>query len=204
MRDRGPPLRRPRRRPATRAPTHRRDRDGSGEVAETVARDDDRRAAGNGRGFTSSPLGERGRHDAVADVFVMIGILGVRRRHAAEHRSRPARVRRLPARLRHRRERRPDLPAFIGFSMITFAPPNATTQPRSVSRATNRALGFTTIVYALLYGPADRRGPPAIGDAGFTMITVAAMVGMADSVARRCTRRRGSPGAVRRRPVPWW
>jgi hypothetical protein len=63
----------------------------------------------------------------------------------------------------------------------------------------NRALGVTTIVYVLVavsvfgtltvaevvqYGPTAiaEAGRPALGDAGFTMIAIAAMVGMAGSV----------------------
>ena len=70
---------------------------------------------------------------------------------------------------------------------------------KDLPKAMNRALGVTTIVYVLVavsvfgtltvaqvvqYGPTAiaEAGRPALGDAGFTMIAIAAMVGMAGSV----------------------
>jgi amino acid transporter len=89
--------------------------------------------------------------------------------------------------------------AFLGFSVITFAAGDMRDPARDLPKAMNRALGVTTIVYVLVavsvfgtltvdevvrYGPTAiaEAGRPALGDAGFTMIAVAAMVGMAGSV----------------------
>jgi amino acid transporter len=89
--------------------------------------------------------------------------------------------------------------AFLGFSVITFAVGDMANPTRDLPKAMNRALGVTTIVYVLVavsvfgtltvdevvrYGPTAiaEAGRPALGDAGFTMIAVAAMVGMAGSV----------------------
>jgi amino acid transporter len=89
--------------------------------------------------------------------------------------------------------------AYLGFSVITFAAGDMRDPARDLPKAMNRALGVTTIVYVLVaisvfgtltvaevvrYGPTAiaEAGRPALGDAGFTMIAVAAMVGMAGSV----------------------
>jgi len=89
--------------------------------------------------------------------------------------------------------------AYLGFSVITFAVGDMRDPARDLPKAMNRALGVTTIVYVLVaisvfgtltvdevvqYGPTAiaEAGRPALGDAGFTMIAVAAMVGMAGSV----------------------
>ena len=89
--------------------------------------------------------------------------------------------------------------AFLGFSVITFAVGDMRDPARDLPKAMNRALGVTTIVYILVavsvfgtltvaevvaYGPTAiaEAGRPALGDAGFTMIAIAAMVGMAGSV----------------------
>lgn len=89
--------------------------------------------------------------------------------------------------------------AFLGFSVITFAVGDMRDPTRDLPKAMNRALGVTTLVYVLVavavfgtltvdevvrYGPTAiaEAGRPALGDAGFTMIAVAAMVGMAGSV----------------------
>ena len=89
--------------------------------------------------------------------------------------------------------------AFLGFSVITFAVGDMRDPGRDLPKAMNRALGVTTLVYVLVaiavfgtltvdevvrYGPTAiaEAGRPALGDAGFTMIAVAAMVGMAGSV----------------------
>jgi amino acid transporter len=89
--------------------------------------------------------------------------------------------------------------AFLGFSVITFAAGDMRDPARDLPKAMNRALGVTTLVYVLVavsvfgtltvdevvrYGPTAiaEAGRPALGDAGFTMIAVAAMVGMAGSV----------------------
>ena len=89
--------------------------------------------------------------------------------------------------------------AFLGFSVITFAVGDMRNPARDLPKAMNRALGVTTLVYVLVaisvfgtltvdevvrYGPTAiaEAGRPALGDAGFTMIAVAAMVGMAGSV----------------------
>ena len=89
--------------------------------------------------------------------------------------------------------------AFLGFSVITFAAGDMHNPARDLPKAMNRALGVTTLVYVLValsvfgtltvdevvrYGPTAiaEAGRPALGDAGFTMIAIAAMVGMAGSV----------------------
>jgi amino acid transporter len=89
--------------------------------------------------------------------------------------------------------------AFLGFSVITFAAGDMRNPATDLPKAMNRALGVTTLVYVLVavsvfgtltvaevvaYGPTAiaEAGRPALGDAGFTMIAVAAMVGMAGSV----------------------
>jgi amino acid transporter len=89
--------------------------------------------------------------------------------------------------------------ADLGFSVITFAAGDMRDPAKDLPKAMNRALGVTTIVYVLVavsvfgtltvaqvvqYGPTAiaEAGRPALGDAGFTMIAVAAMVGMAGSV----------------------
>ena len=89
--------------------------------------------------------------------------------------------------------------AFLGFSVITFAAGDMRNPERDLPKAMNRALGVTTLVYVLVavsvfgtltvaevvaYGPTAiaEAGRPALGDAGFTMIAIAAMVGMAGSV----------------------
>ena len=89
--------------------------------------------------------------------------------------------------------------AYLGFSVITFAAGDMRDPARDLPKAMNRALGVTTIVYVLVavsvfgtltvaevvqYGPTAiaEAGRPALGDAGFTLIAVAAMVGMAGSV----------------------
>src|SRR6185503_132913 len=89
--------------------------------------------------------------------------------------------------------------AYLGFSVITFAVGDMRDPARDLPKAMNRALGVTTIVYVLVavsvfgtltvdevvqYGPTAiaEAGRPALGDAGFTMIAIAAMVGMAGSV----------------------
>src|SRR6186713_676713 len=89
--------------------------------------------------------------------------------------------------------------AFLGFSVITFAAGDMRNPASDLPKAMNRALGVTTLVYVLVaisvfgtltvaevvaYGPTAiaEAGRPALGDAGFTMIAIAAMVGMAGSV----------------------
>jgi amino acid transporter len=89
--------------------------------------------------------------------------------------------------------------AYLGFSVITFAAGDMRDPARDLPKAMNRALGVTTLVYVLVavsvfgtltvaevvqYGPTAiaEAGRPALGDAGFTLIAVAAMVGMAGSV----------------------
>ena len=89
--------------------------------------------------------------------------------------------------------------AYLGFSVITFAAGDMRDPASDLPKAMNRALGVTTIVYVLVavsvfgtltvaqvvqYGPTAiaEAGRPALGDAGFTMIAIAAMVGMAGSV----------------------
>jgi amino acid transporter len=89
--------------------------------------------------------------------------------------------------------------AYLGFSVITFAAGDMRDPAKDLPKAMNRALGVTTIVYVLVAGSVfgtltraegvqlgptaiAEAGRPALGDAGFTMIAIAAMVGMAGSV----------------------
>jgi amino acid transporter len=89
--------------------------------------------------------------------------------------------------------------AYLGFSVITFAVGDMRNPAKDLPKAMNRALAVTTLVYILVaisvfgtltvdevvrYGPTAiaEAGRPALGDAGFTMIAIAAMVGMAGSV----------------------
>jgi amino acid transporter len=89
--------------------------------------------------------------------------------------------------------------AYLGFSVITFAAGDMRDPARDLPKAMNRALAVTTLGYVLVavsvfgtltvdevvrYGPTAiaEAGRPALGDAGFTMIAIAAMVGMAGSV----------------------
>ena len=89
--------------------------------------------------------------------------------------------------------------AYLGFSVITFAAGDMRDPASDLPKAMNRALAVTTLVYVLVaisvfgtltvsevvqYGPTAiaEAGRPALGDAGFTMIAIAAMVGMAGSV----------------------
>jgi amino acid transporter len=89
--------------------------------------------------------------------------------------------------------------AYLGFSVITFAVGDMSNPATDLRKAMNRALAVTTLVYVLVaisvfgtltveevvrYGPTAiaEAGRPALGDAGFTLIAVAAMVGMAGSV----------------------
>ncbi len=98
--------------------------------------------------------------------------------------------------------------AYLGFSVITFAVGDMSDPARDLPKAMNRALGVTTIVYVLVaisvfgtltveevvrYGPTAiaEAGRPALGDAGFTMIAIAAMVGMAGSVVATLYASRG-------------
>ena len=110
--------------------------------------------------------------------------------------------------------------AFLGFSVITFAVGDMRNPASDLPKAMNRALGVTTIVYVLVaisvfgtltvaevvaYGPTAiaEAGRPALGDAGFTMIAIAAMVGMAGSVVATLYASSGlTRDAVGRRPVP--
>jgi len=89
--------------------------------------------------------------------------------------------------------------AYLGFSVITFAVGDMRDPANDLPKAMNRALGVTTILYVLVavsvfgtltvdevvaYGPTAiaEAARPSLGDAGFTMVSIAAMVGMAGSV----------------------
>ncbi len=110
--------------------------------------------------------------------------------------------------------------AFLGFSVITFAVGDMRDPASDLPKAMYRALGVTTIVYVLVsisvfgtltvaevvaYGPTAiaEAARPALGDAGFTMIAIAAMVGMAVSVVATLYASCGLTWMlVGRRPVP--
>jgi amino acid transporter len=89
--------------------------------------------------------------------------------------------------------------AFLGFNVLTFTAGDMENPKRDLPRAMALSLGVTTVLYVLIaigvfgtltvaevvqYGPTAiaEAGRPALGDAGFTLIAVAAMVGMAGSV----------------------
>ncbi len=89
--------------------------------------------------------------------------------------------------------------AYLGFSVITFAVADLRNPTKDLPRAMVLALGLTTILYILValsvfgtltvddvvrYGETAiaEAARPALGDAGFTMMAIAAMVGTAGSV----------------------
>jgi amino acid transporter len=103
--------------------------------------------------------------------------------------------------------------AYLGFSVITFAVGDMRDPGRDLPKAMNRALAVTTLVYVLVavsvfgtltvdevvrYGPTAiaEAGRPALGDAGFTLIAIAAMVGMAGSVVATLYASRGLTGML--------
>ena len=103
--------------------------------------------------------------------------------------------------------------AYLGFSVITFAVGDMRDPGTDLRKAMNRALGVTTLVYMLVavsvfgtltvdevvrYGPTAiaEAGRPALGDAGFTLIAIAAMVGMAGSVVATLYASRGLTGML--------
>jgi amino acid transporter len=89
--------------------------------------------------------------------------------------------------------------AYLGFSVITFAVGDMRNPAHDLPKAMNRALGVTTLLYVVValcvfgtltvsqvigYGATAiaEAARPSLGDAGFTMMAVAAMVGTAGSV----------------------
>jgi amino acid transporter len=89
--------------------------------------------------------------------------------------------------------------AYLGFSVITFAVGDMRNPAHDLPKAMNRALGVTTLLYILValcvfgtltvtqvigYGETAiaEAARPSLGDAGFTMMAIAAMVGTAGSV----------------------
>lgn len=103
--------------------------------------------------------------------------------------------------------------AYLGFSVITFAVGDMRNPATDLRKAMNRALVVTTLIYVLVaisvfgtlsveevvrYGPTAiaEAGRPALGDAGFTMIAIAAMVGMAGSVVATLYASRGLTGML--------
>ena len=89
--------------------------------------------------------------------------------------------------------------AYLGFSVITFAVGDLRDPARELPKAMYRALGVTTILYVLIalgvfgtltvtevidYGETAiaEAARPALGDAGFTIMAVAAMLATASSV----------------------
>jgi amino acid transporter len=103
--------------------------------------------------------------------------------------------------------------AYLGFSVITFAVGDMSNPATDLRKAMNRALAVTTLVYILVaisvfgtltvdevvrYGPTAiaEAGRPALGDAGFTLIAIAAMVGMAGSVVATLYASRGLTGML--------
>ena len=89
--------------------------------------------------------------------------------------------------------------AYLGFSVITFAAGDLRDPARELPRAMYLALGVTTVLYVLIslgvfgtltveeaigYGETAiaEAARPALGDAGFTMMAVAALLATASSV----------------------
>jgi amino acid transporter len=89
--------------------------------------------------------------------------------------------------------------AYLGFSVITFAVGDLRDPARELPKAMNRALGVTAILYVLIslgvfgtltvdevvgYGETAiaEAARPALGDAGFTIMAVAALLATASSV----------------------
>ena len=89
--------------------------------------------------------------------------------------------------------------AYLGFSVITFAAGDMRDPERELPKAMYRALGVTTILYVLIsigvlgtltvaetiaYGETAiaEAARPALGDAGFTMMAIAALLATASSV----------------------
>ena len=89
--------------------------------------------------------------------------------------------------------------AYLGFSVITFAAGDMRDPERDLPKAMYRALGVTTILYVLIslgvlgtlsvdetiaYGETAiaEAARPALGDAGFTMMAIAALLATASSV----------------------
>jgi amino acid transporter len=86
--------------------------------------------------------------------------------------------------------------AFLGFNVITFAAGDLRDPPHDLPRAMYRALGITTLVYVrsrwacsgpspsprwsdTARQPLPRRRGPALGDAGFTIMAIAALLATA-------------------------
>ena len=125
---------------------------------------------------------------------------GLHRRDARRHRLRPARVQRLSAGLGHRRERRAHVlrvPRLQRDHVRRRRP--AQSRRGSCRRRCTRALGVTTVLYVLIsigvfgtltvaeaigYGETAiaEAARPALGDAGFTMMAIAALLATASSV----------------------
>ena len=89
--------------------------------------------------------------------------------------------------------------AYLGFSVITFAAGDLRDPERELPQAMYRALGVTTVLYVLIslgvlgtltvdqaigYGETAiaEAASPALGDAGFTMMAIAALLATASSV----------------------
>jgi amino acid transporter len=89
--------------------------------------------------------------------------------------------------------------AYLGFSVITFAVGDLRDPPRELPKAMNVALGVTTATYVLIalgvfgtltvtevvgYGETAiaEAARPALGDAGFTIMAIAALLATASSV----------------------
>ena len=89
--------------------------------------------------------------------------------------------------------------AYLGFSVITFSVGDLRDPARELPRAMNTALGVTTVLYVLIaigvfgtltvaqvkgYGETAiaEAARPALGDAGFTMMAIAALLATASSV----------------------
>ena len=103
--------------------------------------------------------------------------------------------------------------AYLGFSVISFAAGDLPEPERNLPRAMYVALGGTTALYVAIsigvfgtltvaevtqYGPTAvaEAARPALGDAGFTAVTIAALLATSSSVNALCMRPRGSP-------APW-
>ena len=101
--------------------------------------------------------------------------------------------------------------AYLGFSVITFAAGDLRDPTRELPRAMYGALGVTTVLYVLIaigvfgtltvaevigYGETAiaEAARPALGDAGFTMMAIAALLATRPRCSPRSTPRAASPG----------
>ena len=109
--------------------------------------------------------------------------------------------------------------AYLGFAVISFTAGDLRDPARELPRAMNLGIGLTATIYvlvslgtfgALTVDEVDRFGEtalaeaarPSLGQAGFTMMAIAALLATSSSVTRRSLRPANSRGCSRARAVP--